>query len=272
MKKFLSLVLAAMMLLSCTAAFAADTVEAIDVRETDDRYTTGSDATEMDDAKTELWLQVDANGQIDVTVPLVLVFQTNIDGGEVTSPATYKITNHGTSDLVVTKIDTDIVADNNTTQPMNMVAYTTDPAEDEYRAQLTAGNGVIIGTGATNGWDLIKDHENDKLKGGLFEVLKAKANGTAVDTAIAVTMKTGPLSFITSRLEGDKDTGIDDKKGVKLMTVTYTMAIDTSDAIGETITTSDVSEDLSVKEGEEAKNLNYTLYVDGTRVPNKDGE
>lgn len=246
MKKFLAIILATMMLLS-SAAFATEYKENIEVRETTDNYT-GSDVTSIDTPKTELWLQVDATGQIDVTVPLVLIFQTNIDGGTAQSPDTYKITNNSTADLVVTKIavavepqvnnDPNSQDDDN---PMELVAYTATPTEDQYKVQLSVNlnsDGVVLGnyTGNTGKWDLFTPaYENLAKNGGLFELKKAAKNGAGTDTRVYADMSTGALSFVTKRIEDD--TAVDTTKGVKLLTVTYTVAIDTSDAIGVDITT-----------------------------------
>lgn len=292
MKKFLSLLLAAMMLLSCATAMAssvaadADTIqngsaywkeESNEIK--DDNSVTGDDAnSDIDvreetttfkdsagfdtkgEAATEIWLQVDATGQIDVTVPLVLVFQTNIDGGHATSPSAYKITNHSTADLVVTKIVTREVVKhsgitNYNNQPMTLAAYpeidaTTgkikQPAEDVYGARINVAKGVTLGKlkddkTNTGVYDLFTSanletpHENAAARGGLFELQKPTAgkNADGMVTNLNVEMITGPLSFVTTRT--DDDTNVDTDKGIQLLTIVYTVAIDTSDAIGETI-------------------------------------
>lgn len=241
MKRLFALVLAVLMLGS-VAAFAD--VSEIEVREADDRYQSGINQTTLDTPYTELWLQVDASGQIDVTVPLVLVFKTDIDGGEAQSPATYMITNNSSADLVVTNIDTltNNVVDANTNHPMVLKPYDTATlARDEYKVQLSVqknseNNDVVLGEGETGVWDLeTAAHENNKILGGLFELVKDTS------TRVYADMETGKLSFITTRLvngtgEDAEDAGMDDTKGVHLLTVTYTVAIDTSDAIGTDIT------------------------------------
>lgn len=262
MKKFFALLLAAMMILSCATAMAADPSDTIentdkdtfkndtaDVVASDDadldvydsvEYTDGKDTFgEKGSMATELWLQVDATGQIDVTVPLVLVFQTNIDGGTATSPDTYKITNHSSADLVVTKIETTQVTTAAGKQPMTMVSYaTTDLAEDTYAVQISDVSGVQGVQGAAT-YDLMTPaFAGDALKGGLFELEKAPANHNSASdsqgtvTNLDVTMRTGRLSFVTSRTATD---GFDTTKGIQLLTIKYTVAIDTSDAIGEVI-------------------------------------
>jgi len=276
MKKFFALLLAAMMILSCATAMAdhdtiintdistlqdtsEDVVEAtnadLDVREAVTSY---SDTTAFDtegEMATELWLQVDATGQIDVTVPLVLVFQTNIDGGKATSPSTYKITNNSTADLVVTTIDVQPVAAKSgldySNQPMTLDPWQDADVEQEnhYVARLAVGAAVAKGNGDsstdvqnTGVYDLsIAKHQLARWNGGLFELAKAtQGTGNAYtgkDTAIALTMKTGPLTFVTSREAGTDGDVMDLDKGVQLLTIKYTVAIDTSDAIGEEVTT-----------------------------------
>lgn len=240
MKRLFALVLAVLMLGS-VAAFADGTIENYGP---DVQYATAKDHNEdtLNTPYTELWLMVDAEGQIDVTVPLVLVFKTDIDGGTATSPATYQITNNSSADLVVTNIDTvtNNVVDDNTNHPMVLKPYDTATlARDEYKVQLSvqqnsAGNNVVLGDGETGAWDLeTAAHENNKILGGLFELVKDTS------TRVYADMSTGKLSFITTReVDADgNDAGMDDTKGVHLLTVTYTVAIDTSDAIGEDVTT-----------------------------------
>ena len=99
MRKILALVLAIMML--STMAISAAATETIDVRVDNNKIDVDAASGT---GNTELWLQVDATGQIDVTVPLVLVFQTTIDGGEGIAPTDYMLTNSSTADVVVTNI------------------------------------------------------------------------------------------------------------------------------------------------------------------------
>jgi len=241
MKKLISFLLVIMMLCSMSvSAFATDDTK-IGSSAKRDSFT---DETATGDVNTELWLQVDADGQIDVTVPLVLVFRTNIDGGKATSPGAYSIANMSSSDLVVTKIETKTET---TSNPMTLKEFnTTTLARDEYKVQLTVPDGVTLGvddddktTQLNNGWDLsTPTHENDKLYGGLFELAKPESGDTLKSTRIIADMETGSLSFVTTRNEDattGADAGMNNEYGVKLLTVTFTVAIDTSDAIGEEI-------------------------------------
>jgi len=228
MKKFLALILATLMLLSCTAF--ADNMS-VSVGKDDIAKFEGTTNTAKSQ-KTDIWLQVEASGQIDVTVPLVLVFKTNIDGGSATTPNTYKITNNSTADLVVTKIDTAVTLKSDT-NPMTIVAYTATPAEDEYKAQLSVGADVDAPSTENGKFDLsVASYSASALQGGLFEIKKATPAGVGVVTPIAVDMATGKLSFVTTH---ESEGVLDTDKGVHLMSVTYTVAIDTSDAVGADI-------------------------------------
>lgn len=264
MKKVFALVLALMMILCSVSALATEVAESdtivngsatfLETGETGDadidvrgeiRYRDEGKFDVSGEAATELWLQVEASGQIDVTVPLVLVFQTNIDGGEATSPNTYKITNHSSADLVVTQIKVTDVKTEANKQPMTKVAWIDGLKEDQYKAKLAVGEGVTLGKGQHREYDLKQEtYTAERHQGGIFELRKAEADKyeEGTDTPIALTMKTGRLSFVTSRVEtpktdeGQMDDAMDNTKGIQLMTITYTVAIDTSDAYGEEIT------------------------------------
>lgn len=247
MKKGIAMMMAAMMLMTGTNALAAsDTI-------TNGKAADGSSGTTIsaydtvqyaDDAgldqsgkmATELWLQVDASGQIDVTVPLVLIFQTNIDGGQANTASSYKIRNNSSADLVVTSIETA----NAEKTGMTQVAYKDSGlAQDTYGVKLSVGSDVEVGTDAFNPWDLnTKSHKNAAIDGGLFKLKKAESNGNGTDTIVDITMNTGKLSFVTSRTSKD---ALDKTKGLQLLTITYTVALDTSDAVGEIIKGADGS-------------------------------
>jgi len=299
MKKILALILAAMLVLSCTVALATTTydtdygytdgdqeakakgtnpgaskveannktIETADVKWMDESSTNAdmdvgvdvryskSDEKNQDHAtaKTEMWLQVDATGQIDVTVPLVVVFQTNIDGGSATSPSAYRIINYSSANLCVTKIEVSAEAKATGTNPMTLKAYSTETlVQDEYKAQLTAKGQAGKKEGGTESVDLkfdmltTKAYENPASRGGLFQLAKGDTDGKTGNTSdkygtitdMEFAMSTGKLSFVTKQQDnGD----IDYTKGVKLLTVTYTIAIDTQDAIGAAVTTTSLS-------------------------------
>ncbi|MBE5803142.1 MAG: hypothetical protein E7316_01350 [Clostridiales bacterium] len=251
MKKFLSLLLAAMLLLACTTAMAEDDNATITVNEPVSRYATnneedGAEEAQTPSVNTEIWLQVDAAGQIDVTVPLVLVFQTNIDGGYATSPETYKITNNSTADIAVTSLAVAVEAVDSETQPMSFVAFD-DVANEEIDAY-----GLKLHVDATeadaeahraahDAYDKdLKEIEGeadtaDVMDGGLFQVYKGEA------TQVTAEMKTSPLSFTTLRKAGADGAAseLDTTMGVKIITITYTVGIDAQNAIGDEITTDD---------------------------------
>lgn len=268
MKKVFALVLSLMMILCSVSALATEVTDAdtivngsatfLEADDDDDanadidvrgkiRYRDEGNFDVTGEAATELWLQVEASGQIDVTVPLVLVFQTNIDGGEATSPSDYKITNHSSADLVVTQIKVTDVKTEANKQPMTKVAWIEGLKEDQYKAKLNVDKNVVtLGKGQSGEYDLKQEtYTAERHQGGIFELRKAEADKyeEGTDTPIALTMKTGRLSFITSRVEtpktdeGQMDDAMDTTKGIQLMTITYTVAIDTSDAYGEVITT-----------------------------------
>lgn len=283
MKKFLALLLAAMLLCCTTAMAEGTTYDSIINTEkystTADGYDSDEDGTAYDtqdatmtdtgvnvrytdglntfgksgQAATELWMQVDATGQIDVTVPLVLVFKTNIDGGDATSPSSYKITNHSTADLVVTELATTNVKPSDSTdpkdQPMKLVKWANTPKEDEYAVRIRPAADVELGDMDQASYDMWTEntgftalHADTAYNGGLFELKKAPKNDTATGTPtnLNVDMKTGRLSFVTSHSANDD---LDETKGIHLMTITYTVAIDQSDAYGDYITTEENMDD-----------------------------
>ncbi|MBR4039476.1 MAG: hypothetical protein IKJ11_05185 [Clostridia bacterium] len=282
MKKFLSLLLAAMMLLSCTTAFAAsDTVQNTTHGDWDnttadiDAYdsVTYSDTTDYDttaELGTELWMQVTADGQIDVTVPLVLVFQTNIDGGTANTAEDYRISNNNNAEVVVTKVEFDKTVRGGTDKkPMEMVAYADGKTltENQYMVQLDVVTDTTNGAELVNGNTLNGDYvENTNMtvvdyagasstgtnggkydmlatsyakpakEGGLFKLNKTANGTTKTDTYLDVTMGTGRLSFVTATTYDDEDNEVlDNTKGVHLLTATYTVAIDTSKQYGDVI-------------------------------------
>jgi len=238
MKKLISLLLVVMMLCSISTVAFADADSSITVKETDDKYI-GNGVTSINTPKTEVWLQVDASGQIDVTVPLVLVFKTDIDGGDAQEATNYKITNNNNNNLVVTDVVTATVStleDTTIANPMSIVAYTVNPGENQYKVKLTASATV----GTITEFDLAQASYTAPAKeGGLFALNRTANVTAATDTLITVDMVTGKLNFVTSRSDDDKTMNPD--KGIHLLTVTYTVAVNTSGAIGDDITTSPVT-------------------------------
>jgi len=137
----------------------------------------------------------------------------------------------------VTKIATAVEAESDATNPMALVAYTDTPQEDEYKVQLSVKEETVKGAGESGAWDLYdNEHARVAKQGGLFELKKAVPNGEGTDTRVIADMTTGKLSFVTLTTGEGAEEKLDDTKGVHLLTVTYTVAIDTSDAIGATIT------------------------------------
>ena len=103
MKKLVSFVLAALLMLSVVAfAASGDTTLEANPAIT---YTYSADNVNTGKVETYIYLKVKAEGQIDVTVPLFLVFATDVDGGKATEPSKYIIKNNNTESAVgVTKI------------------------------------------------------------------------------------------------------------------------------------------------------------------------
>ncbi len=245
MKKLISFLLVIMMLCSMSvSAFAADgepeavpaapaDISTIAVGEATHNFKVDNNLTTASQ-ETDLWLQVEASGQIDVTIPLLLVFKTNIDGGAATEATNYKLTNNNNANLVVTKIEAkaEPKGDNN---PMTLVDWQNPLNEDEYKVKLNAR----ATTYSINQFDLQDAQDTTKFdkaanEGGLFALNRTVNGTTGTDTIIRVDMETGKLSFVTTRTEDD--TAMDDTQGVKLLTVTYTVAINTNNAYGEEIT------------------------------------
>ncbi|MBR6525265.1 MAG: hypothetical protein IKT57_04785 [Clostridia bacterium] len=202
----------------------------------DSDSTTATETAAAPSVHTEIWLQVDADGQIDVTVPLVLVFKTNIDGGKATSPSEYKITNHSSADLVVTKIERVIEEE----RLMTLVSKDTATlGENQYKVKLSSTKQHPSYTGTEDvTYDLHANNISDDNRGLIYLPSDAGDDyATGRDTNLKVEMETGKLNFVTSRIvEDNKDMGMDTTKGVKLLTVTYTVAIDTYNAKGVKIT------------------------------------
>jgi len=238
MKRILAFVMIFMLL--CGSALATDVNTSLTTRQDATRWTSGSQTNpaESTTAQTELWLKVEAKGQIDVTVPLVLVFQTNIEGGAASQPTNYKITNHSSADLVVTTIQVnvkkqDAVPYKDDSNPMTLVSYTKNAhATNEYGVQLAVGEQTDIKgnpraayTADVTYIDKSSDNKTTRAAnlGGIFLLPRGKA------TTVTPSMKTGELSFVTKTDSPEK--------GVHLLTLIYTVAIDSFAAIGEEITT-----------------------------------
>jgi len=268
-----------MMLLSCTAAVAAD--DDNQTKWMDEKYvsegfnfneTTGGDHTNEISAtqKTDVWLQVEASGQIDVTVPLVAVFKTNIDGNmgqEKKISKNYVITNNSTAPLAVTKVEIqDHKADvtvNGKTSNMTMVDTLNQKVYDQYKLTFfpedhntrTGSKGSIwtaaqnVGYAPTdpayqtsrtftkNGDLYTLDSGSTALdqKMGLWTIERKTYEGDKAvgkESYIQLGLETSPLSFVTELKDKDASAV---ENGIKLFTITYTVKIDDSYAVGEDI-------------------------------------
>ena len=220
MKKLISFLLVIMMLCSMSVSAFADnmTVDVSDAAKFD-VATTNDSATQ----KTDLWLQVEASGQIDVTVPLVMVFKTNIDGGDATEATNYKISNNNNANLAVTSI----TVEENSSDTIDLITYNANKTfskEDQYMVKMT----VAATSGTTKEFDLSNMPKDVAAsEGGHFQLDKADrvTDTDGTDTVITVDMATSPLTFVTKT---DDSTN---KYGVNLLTVTYTVAINTKGQI-----------------------------------------
>ena len=260
MKKILALVLATLMLLSFTAFAEDNMTNTVSEGRNFLQADSASDFGGADSAtqRTDVWLQVEASGQIDVTVPLVAIFKTNIDGGKDTIADEYKIINNSSAAIKVTEVvvvdqKTDVSANGQQTQ-MVMVAelpektstiydqYTlTMLPSDRYATQewATAKNVFTAFTAEdtandTKTFTLTKDNVEGK---GLWRVEKKGAidsfNNKLDESYIDLTLETSKLSFVTKQASKN-DENIEN--GIKLFTVTYTVKIDDSEAVGGDIT------------------------------------
>lgn len=231
MKRLIALILVVLMLGSTAALAADDTVLGVSNENAVLKTEAGSGS-----AATELWLQVDADGQIDVTVPLVLVFKTNIDGGVAKAATNYMITNNNNAPIVVTdvKVATGSLSSRPTT--LELVDYGSTLYEDDYMVKLTS-KADIANVTEFDFYDSVNTadtYHKAASEGGLFKLNRDTENKAATTTVIEADMSTGSFSFVTTR--GTNDEFVE-TNGVHLNTVTYTVAFDTSVEYGGTITT-----------------------------------
>lgn len=252
MKKILALILAAMMLLG-GAAMATNMEEAY-VGDQDDFVKAGTPDTTSASQSTDVWLQVEASGQIDVTVPLVVVFKTNIDGGSASTGNAYKIVNNSSAAIKVTEVKvqdqkTD-VSGNGITSNMTMVSalpqadsatydqYTLTMKPTDYyqnKNYFTTADGenvytyfTDVGTASEQG-TFVKTADGVQTQ-GLWRIERSDgAEGGSDESHINLTLSTSKLSFVTNQKSEDKPAV---ENGVKLFNVAYTVKIDDSTAVG----------------------------------------
>ena len=249
MKKILALILAAMMLLG-GAAMAASNMTEEHVGEQKDFVKTGDPATSASQS-TDVWLQVEASGQIDVTVPLVVVFKTNIDGGSASTGNTYKIVNNSSAAIKVTEVSvTDIqeqFTQNGVTENMTAVESLTGgyneytltmlPTDQYTDKAWEAAKGVVDVDGdgsatfkkdtAGNVYKIASS--TDAQAKGLWRIEKKDDTKETDESYINLTLSTSKLSFVTNQKSVNET---DVENGVKLFNVAYTVKIDDSTAVG----------------------------------------
>ena len=282
MKKIIALALALMMTLGCTVALATEPVADVNMTNrvstlnvqpnflvTKETTTEGLSGAMEAAQRTDVWLQVEASGQIDVTVPLVAVFKTNIDGGRDTIANTYKIINHSSAALAVTKVviedqNADVSANGNGDQ-LSMVKeaeltgynkyslhfkptdfYKTDAGKanpvwqvsQDVADSTSAQDGGLMKTNfekTTEGGKTIYTKDSHAVAGdekqGLWLIDREIAGSTDNQSYIELVLNTTKLSFVTSK--NKKEAAVED--GVKIFTITYTVKIDDSSKVGEDI-------------------------------------
>ena len=212
------------------------------------KATNSSDENAAPTVKTELWMQVDASGQIDVTVPLVLVFSTNVDGGKATAASNYKIYNNNQrNSIAVDKIKV-VNEDNSKTMSFWTEKYfnkniaTNPDSRDSYYVVL---NPELVDTTAAsaNQETLNSLAMNTQLHVSKFDLRNAVKDIDAYDETsdpdkalmtigqggsinLKPTMETTPLTFITEGYAATEGGYSDNATtGIKLLTVTYTVGL-----------------------------------------------
>lgn len=235
MKKWLAFTMVMALLLSCTLASANAESGWIDVTSDDPAAENMTAAKSSPDIpflsagdgrsaaqKTALWIRVDASGQINCTIPLVIVYKTNIDGGSATTAEDkYGITNYSTADLAVIGMKVETHAEDDLIELVESYAPT---AVDKYKGTVTVAEKGTL-PGYTKSLAALKAEDTKSAaEGGLFKISKpADANGEF--RSIALQVATSRLSFVTG-LNGE---------GVYLLDVHYTVGISTQNAEGTAI-------------------------------------
>lgn len=259
MKKFLSLLLAAMMLLSCASAMATHVDDDTTTQWMENVYVgdqtlfseVGGQNETSATQTTDVWLQVEASGQIDVTIPLVAVFKTDIDGGNETISDSYKIINYSSAPIAVTQVD---IEDQNTNVTVNgkdsdmtMVEtvnaanydeysltmlpkdrYTTNPwsTAKNVKGDFTAATTNATTLAAKQKYTLTSNGYSQKEAKGLWLVERKGAvndsNEKLDESYINLTLTTSPLSFVTKQKSNNNG---NIENGIKLFTITYTVEI-----------------------------------------------
>jgi len=280
MKKFMAILLVAIMMLS-TVAFAtsASTITGRDpadgeankdsflntngaeskflADEGHDDIKAGNDHT-TGEVDTELWLQVTAGGQIDVTVPLVLIFSTNIDGGTATQAQNYKIINNNLFNSVsVDKIEVTTETQNDITLVSKATALGdgdgkwTNATRDQYYVVFTPAfddANAANNEGFKDGKDAtITEYDlNDATGTTQYNLTGADKTDLVLfqireggNVNLNPTMATTALTFATH----DGNDAISNGLGLKLLTVKYTVGLKYNVVDAEGIT--NVSEEMT---------------------------
>ena len=290
MKKIIALALALVMVMSCTLALAADENMTNKVATTNSPFLVGT-ATTTDglfgykDAsqRTDVWLQVEASGQIDVTIPLVAIFKTNIDGGTSDISRQYKMINNSSAAVKVTKV---VVTDDNAAVNMNgetgnnMVLkgeleegaynqYTLSILpEDRYQNTKFWASGVpknvgqhFTQEGNTYTLDSAVDGKYEEQQ-GLWRVdYNDKAPAGMDESYIDLKLSTSKLNFVTAQKKNN-DAAIEN--GVQIFHISYTVMIDDYNAAGGDI--EGAMDGSRYNNGEHMAPTTYSYQYDDVKV------
>lgn len=292
MKKIIALALALVMVLGCVSAFALDNdtyytkddrnmTNRVSVDNVQPNFLVTTESSVFEDAameakqKTDVWLQVEASGQIDITVPLVAIFKTNIDGGRETISENYKLINYSSAAIAVTKMEIKDyqanVQTNNSDADKNMQLVAMDELEGKYNKYALIVkpddqyNIQKKGTDVKKQWQEAQDvaddesHQKSPLPSTMFTndgagnfTLDSKSNATNELPGLwlvernPVGSTAGNSSYMQLTLETSKLTFVTKQdtvqksaanieNGVKLFTITYYVKIDNASAVGEAI-------------------------------------
>lgn len=251
MKKIIALVLAAMMLFSAVA-FASSQQESTEPTATPKPVTTFEDkgltytynydkvTTSTDPApsvNTQVWLQVKAEGQINVKVPLVLVFSTNMEGGTSTIADAYKITNNNANNAVAIKgikVTNDSSGQNILLKTATEFAAATD--QDYNWFKVTMAPQAVDKEVKLNTADAWKTPDMGAIMASELKITDTDKYGIWLNRGQSVNMKPTMTTTAFNKVTAD-----DPDKGVKVMTVTYTLGLVYENFTSEALPTADIT-------------------------------
>lgn len=260
MKKIIALALALVLVASCTFALAEDINMTNEVSteylsptfvEKQKDYSSEIKGATQVGQHTNVWLQVEASGQIDVTIPLVAVFKTNIDGGKDTISENYEMINNSSADIAVTlvrvkdneanvstngdgrKMELIKEADMESNKEYNKYSLSILP-DDQYQTPEWVEAKDVGEFDIVDGYYTLDSgaQPGDEQK-GLWLIEKKDPNaeeGTA--SYVELVLNTSRLSFVTNKTDKGEE---DIQDGVCIFTVFYTVKIDDSSKVGKDV-------------------------------------